>query len=872
MRRWISLSVTLLIFIMAISSCVKPKATAQPTSVENTPLPTSQALQTASESNDLIDAALQNGKIDAETALTYKVYAQFSDARLPAEFKGAANLSTDSHILDEVKAKYDTLSPQTQAILLPFLMPPVYQGAWGPPAEGASTTVKMLTLPCTKIQTDKWDSTTAMHSPVRFWWQKDHPEDAEAANRLMTAMDDEIWPKLTTLMGRTPLPDSDMQCNGGDANFDVYITPQIARSYAASYFPPGCRETPAYIVLNPGVSDGILAHEFMHAIQWSYNTSADCMYPGEYAWLAEATATWSQNYVYPDTNEEHDYVPWFYQNKGNSVPPSLTLRNDQHEYGAYLFFFYLTNHFGDPGIVKTAWDNTTSMKSVQAVDKAIPGGLDSIWGDFALYNLVEPPIDDYQIWDQLNIKPGSVSLTMDRADPNKIYSFAPQYNRLSLDYSWFTFTDDDRFIIFYNGLTYDITDQPMNAYIGTLPINDGTRIYKFDQRNKNDINGIKVQAYFKLAGDANWQLEDWTDKPYVAFCRDAQAERISDLVIVISNSNQDSDISYAGTYEPRLQTSNIGCWRYRGTASLTFNGQGEVGKFTDAQNLPIVAFERANTHSDITYPYLHFTIAEGQDNRTYNYTGDDCTGQGQASGALTPGSTNNYGNDLYILYGALSGPSFKRYSGQASTSQMLNVTFNCPEGTRTIPNNTYPWFAVDLLSQVLNDGKGKVYTVEKDGSLKGSDDLIQDAENATMQYIWNLQPVIESAASSGGDSGSSSSGSGEDNSSPPGSSGDTPQAPASSIYPDVPDYPNTESSNVVSGSGMIILVTTDSQEDVTKFYHDQLTAAGWMEYINPGGSSDEMVMINYYKDTKVITLMIGESDGKTQIMYYEAGQ
>ncbi len=339
MRRWFTFFVALLIIVLIIASCSPRKAQTQPVQVNLSPTPSSTEPAVPSQSDQLIDDALTEGEIDAQTALVYKVYAQFSDSRLPEKFKGSVNLNTDSHILDEIEAQYSTLSPENQAIVLPFLVPPVYQGAWGPPAEGSSGGVVTIKLPCSKVDTDKWDSISAMHSPVRFWWLKSRPDDAAIASKFMTAMDDDIWPKLTTVMGRTPLTDESAQCNGGGSEFDIYITPQIARSYAAAYFPPGCRETPSYIVLNPSVSDAILAHEFMHAIQWSFNTSADCMYPGNYAWMAEATASWAQDYVYPDSNEEHDYVPWFYQ--GGGQPPALTLRNDKHEYGANIFFFYL---------------------------------------------------------------------------------------------------------------------------------------------------------------------------------------------------------------------------------------------------------------------------------------------------------------------------------------------------------------------------------------------------------------------------------------------------------------------------------------------------------------------------------------------------
>lgn len=40
--------------------------------------------------DELIDKAIADGRIDAETGLRYKVFALFGDARLPAEFRGKA--------------------------------------------------------------------------------------------------------------------------------------------------------------------------------------------------------------------------------------------------------------------------------------------------------------------------------------------------------------------------------------------------------------------------------------------------------------------------------------------------------------------------------------------------------------------------------------------------------------------------------------------------------------------------------------------------------------------------------------------------------------------------------------------------------------
>jgi hypothetical protein len=876
MYRWFAL---LLCLVLILASCskakiadeVKPAAATPAATIPSDPdsSPTSYGTQELPKSTELIDADLESGEIDETTALVYKTFAQFQDARLPAKYLGSADLNTDSHIIDQIQAAFPNLPPEIQEVLIPYLMPPIYKGAWGPPAEGGSGKVNTIELPCNEIQIDVWDSTSAMHAPVRFWWLKSRPGDSAIANRYMAAIDNDIWPKLTGVMGRTPLPDGNIKCNGGNADMDIYITPQIVRSYSAAHFPPGCKETPSYIVMNPAVSEAILAHEFMHAIQWSIKTSAACMYPGEYAWLAEATASWAQNYVYPDSNEEHNYVSWFYQS-GGKAPPALDLRNDSHEYGAHLFFFFLTKHFGDPGIVKTVWDNTTAMLSVDAVDQAIPGGLDSIWGEFAVKNMVEPPYDEYQVWDQLNQKPSGSSLIKGLADANETYIVIDKINRLSIQYTWFTFGSDARLVTFLNGLTYHLDEEPINTYMGNLPIADGTRQYKFTAAADESIKGVKIQAYFKVQGDIEWQLEDWTGKQHVTFCRDAQAERLTDLVIITSNSSQDQTVSAAGTHETFLQVADIGCWRYGGTASLNLSGFGENGSIVDDQILPNIAFERTDAHPNIPYPILRFKVAEGQWNRSYTVQSEDgCYGSATLENSLGGASPFSIGNELYILYGAVEGSSARRYSGQANADQPITVHVACPDNSGDTLIVSQPWMYIDVLSQFLE----KKYLAPKGGVLNGTGDLLHEASNAIMKFDWHFEPLAElgGGGSSQSSLGSSSSSSGSSSSSSSGSGGGSPQSPAEAGFPDVPDYPNGDYMSLQTGSGMLLMTTPDSLDEVVTFYRRELVAQGWLDVSSPSTSSGEVVMLMFVKDQKMITIMINTVEGKRQVMINQVG-
>lgn len=882
MIRWYGRMLHLLIVAIILIGCTPrketetvsapPEATAAPiaavTASEATPNTPSAPPPTSTE---LINTALDKGDIDATTALKYKVFAQYSDSRLPTNLKGTALLNTDSHILDELQAQIASLPNETQLELLPFLAPPIYKGSWAdlaaggepvviPRAPGGDTDPFQYSPPCNEIDNEHWEFKTAMHSPVRFWWHKDFPESEDAVNRFITAMDDDIWPKLTGLMGRTPLPDGGVVCNGGNPDLDVYVTPMVERSSAPSMFPPGCKETPAYILINPGETDAILAHEFFHDIQWGVNTSAGCMYPGNYAWLAEATASWSQNYVYPNDNAEHGYVDWFFN--GGS-PPTLELKNDSHEYGAHLFFFYLTNKFGRPDIVKTVWDYTTSLQSLEALDKAIPGGIKDVWGEFAVENMDEPPYDDYQVWDQMNIKPAGGSLTKGQVSPNK-WDVTKEIDYLSIQYQWFTFSQDSRLVTFFNGLTYKLDDEPINTMMGALPINDGTTQYKFTPAQ--DVDSVKIQAYFKVAGDTDWQLEDWTDKPYVSFCRDAQDENLTDLVIITSNSSMDAKVSAAGTYNPTLQVSDVGCYRYGGNASLLFTGAGEGGSFTDEQSIPNVAFERTDVHPNIPYPILHFKVAEGNVDRTYNYQGTDngCTGSGNSNDPLGAAPAAMFGNDLFILSGAVTGDSVNRYSGQANANQSIEATFTCPDGTTTQSILSQPWFYIDMLSQVPE----RKYIVSSGGVLEGSDDMLQGVNSAAMSYEWHFEPLAETGSE--GSSASGSSGSGSSGSGGAGGSSGSPGSPSTATIGDVPPYPNADTAQVTGG--MLMITTPDTRENVVKFYIDALTSQGWKLMTDPNTSSNNMTQLVFSKDSKLTTIMVSSTDAKTMVVINQTGK
>ncbi|KQW49030.1 hypothetical protein ASC77_10005 [Nocardioides sp. Root1257] len=180
---------------------------------------------------------------------------------------------------------------------------------------------------------------------------------------------------------------------GGDAKLDVYITDLGVGLYGycnTDHAPPskGPYDTPAYCTFSSDYSwaggqtalDNLrvtAAHELFHATQFAYDYEED-------AWFMEATATWAEDEVYDDIDDNRQYL---------SQSPMRQPRKplDQflscyscapRQYGEWIFFRYLTERFpqaqgGLPVIMRRLWQRVDASSggpdnySIQAVAREL---------------------------------------------------------------------------------------------------------------------------------------------------------------------------------------------------------------------------------------------------------------------------------------------------------------------------------------------------------------------------------------------------------------------------------------------------------------------------------------------------------------------
>ncbi|MBU0704582.1 MAG: hypothetical protein KKC18_12025, partial [Chloroflexi bacterium] len=326
----------------------------------------------------LIEEAVQRGGLDYETALVYKVYTIFAPDRLPPEFQSDTTSRSATLILEEMLRSWGTLSPQTRALLTEFVGTPSAPGqiaamAQGRPALDGPEQTFSTTHFVIHYTTAGTDDT--VYQPA---------VDIDPANGVPDYVDwvaedlETVWSaQLATMGWLEPPPDAG---EGGDTRYDVHLK-DLPGWYGLAYRDggfvgdnpnsTGVTETDAYYsyieLENDFTGFGgdrrenirvTLAHEFNHAIQFGYDAL-------EALWLMEATATWMEDEVYDDINDNYQFLDKLF------LYPDFALEKSFYEYSRWIFIRYISEHHGGQATARSIWEHAVTMDNIDTVDAAL---------------------------------------------------------------------------------------------------------------------------------------------------------------------------------------------------------------------------------------------------------------------------------------------------------------------------------------------------------------------------------------------------------------------------------------------------------------------------------------------------------------------
>jgi hypothetical protein len=556
----------------------------------------------------------------------YRIFAIFGDERLPREFEGPPSTAPHHLVLRELATTIDSLSQATQDVLRPFLVPPIYSESWFAQRLGLSA-LAAATTPHAELKTRPLDSIVpckANEYPTIYKQVSTHnfnihylggafaDANTDVGVALVASLVEDVYDADTGLLQRLPLTDVNEPCNGGDGKYDIYYIPGALVGLAAwtiSYptaAPNKCSTRPSYMMINSFSAEffaaeqqpvnarlmikSILAHEFLHALQFAMPRQASCK---DTEWFDEATAQWLMDYVVPTIpqglpggggmesglNYVSNYLKsgtvlaeYLYSDHMKSIEkpgfePKL------NGYSDYLFFQFLART-QTPNKIKQIFDAMVGGKnSVEAITAVVD--MKATWPEFAktLWIGIDDHVLDY--WAKEDEYQFGLSRVFAQV-PTQVISELT--DRLKSVKAVQKSKNHAEFDLLDNALTFggDYEIDPRSIFYEHLKFTDPTVHYvEFYNPIADDPgNGsMKVQVLKKIAGQ--WKdAEDWTNEAFKLFCLDKKDERLEELLIIVSNSGEMSRSSetayriYKDT-PMRVSTSNVGCWRWEGTASQT---------------------------------------------------------------------------------------------------------------------------------------------------------------------------------------------------------------------------------------------------------------------------------------------------------------
>lgn len=330
----------------------------------------------ASVGRDALVRALERGRLDEATYALERARSLFDLAGVRARYGDVvrADPRAATLILRDLVLRLDDLDPAGRAEARSILARPT-DGDADPEKDGYAVPEEAPV--CSRHGCVHYVASTA-----------DAPDltDVDPANGIpdyveaASAVLEEVWAAEVTELGyRRPKSDITSANDGGDGRFDVYLANlgddglygycttddpnAIDPSSTYRYY-----DFSAYCVVDndyaefPPPSNGLralkatMAHEFFHAVQFAYDATED-------AWFMESTATWMEDVVYDDIDDNLQYLA--VGPLGRPRVP-LDLNRGFAVYGSWIWPRFLVETSGDVGIIRRAWRKAA----------AAPGDLD----------------------------------------------------------------------------------------------------------------------------------------------------------------------------------------------------------------------------------------------------------------------------------------------------------------------------------------------------------------------------------------------------------------------------------------------------------------------------------------------------------------
>lgn len=369
---------------------------------------------------------------------------------------------------------------------------------------------------------------------------------------LIAAFED-AWRIEIDEMGHPAPPGSDRYL------FNVYIgdsgsgTPDGYGSAGYYYTDPD--GYPMVVVAADTLSDAAYAeitaaHEFYHAIQGGLETYT---YTGDAAWYWEATAEWAAGQVYPD----NDYAAIFLM--GLAYLPYLSVNffdypdrgtlQEYHQYGAFIFPTFLSEHVADWTLIRDSWVVGGSRDPLESLDQLLveyDTSIQEVFPWFAAHNTT---------WDYAN---------------GDAYAYM-------LDYYEIWYGEDDHRVV--AELPVEGTDGWVNGPADTLPQRYGYNVLRLEDPPAGElVLGFNGDEAGSKGSAARWGVIVVTEKTReVAYVEVSLTDNAGSSTLTLDGTEKFVHVAIAATPEETEEDETFG-YSYELRWAEPDTGPGETGE------------------------------------------------------------------------------------------------------------------------------------------------------------------------------------------------------------------------------------------------------------------------------------------------------
>ncbi|MBN1224664.1 MAG: hypothetical protein JXB23_15550, partial [Candidatus Aminicenantes bacterium] len=504
---------------------------------------------------DLIDEDEKKGLLDLDTAWTYRLQRLFEPGRLPEKYKSLTPVKCGTPVMTDFFKIQSRLKPETLDALKPYLVRPTHPESvfnrriqakkrLSAQKKGGFSGLLYAQRPVTRENFKDWCYTDHCHPNIRVWASDTVEGQRKAEEACNTIRTENIYEEFKKVMDIEPLPDAGgkqatdfegekAQANfkvyfGGNDRLDIYLVPgkeleyedeegHVSGSMGQCHHVRPEQKTPAYILIDQNLEGkyfkATLAHEIFHAFQFAYDSLED-------DWWQEGTAVWSEHRIGKDWDTEQVYVYDAFDDEEHLLK-TITLDEGLHEYGIYIFPFYLWHKYKDP-MIGNIWKKCGEDETIalDAVESALGGNFRDIFKKFALlnYNDDSPGVPE-RYPEILGVYYSHLSQIKEIEKPGKQDPLEFEMPPLAVKYITIS---------------------------NKLPNPDLTPHFDFDLKGVTHFWDLSLQAMFDPDTSAR-EPEDWSHLKDKSLCTNFEDENFSGLVLVVANHSRDA------TYYPELK-------------------------------------------------------------------------------------------------------------------------------------------------------------------------------------------------------------------------------------------------------------------------------------------------------------------------------